>query len=137
MKRLALSVFSAALFFGAIAPLAQAAPSPAQASVQSSTSSFTLSQSVAQRSLETLEERRQDELDRNGDPGGSLNRPRPAAPADVERPQRSPSALEQRRLDELDRRNSPRRSAPTDVERAGNVQMSRLQQRRLSHLNKQ
>lgn len=108
MKRIALSVFSAALLFGAIAPIAQAAPLTAQQPTQSSTSAFTVSQATEQRPPETLEERRQDELDRTGDPGGSLNRPRPEAPADVERPQRSPSALEQRRLDELDRRNSPR-----------------------------
>ena len=132
MKRIALSVFSAALLAVSVAPLAQAAPLPTQSSDQSST---TLSQ--APSTPETLEQRRLEELDRTGDPGGSLNRPRPDAPADVERPQRSPSALEQRRLDELDRRNSPRRSALTDVERAGNRQMSRLQQRRLTHLNNQ
>jgi len=135
MKRIALSVFSAVLLFGAIAPLAQAAPFPTQPSAQSSTSSFTLSQATEQLPPETLEERRQDELDRTGDQGGSLNRPRPAAPADVERPQRSPSALEQRRLDELDRGSNPRRNTSADVERTGNVQMSRLQQRRLSYLN--
>ena len=132
MKRIALSVFSAALLAVSVAPLAQAASLPTQSSDQSS---MTLSQ--APSTPETLEQRRLEELDRTGDPGGSLNRPRPDAPADVERPQRSPSALEQRRLDELDRRNSPRRSAPTDVERAGNRQMSRLQQRRLTHLNNQ
>ena len=138
MKRIALSVFSAALLSVAIAPLAQATSLPTQQN-----EGITLSDSsVAQRrQLSPLEQRRLEELDRNGNQNGSLDRPRPAAPADVERTQGTPSPLEQRRLDELDRNgnqngslNRPR-SVRADIERNSNVQMSRLQQMRLNHLN--
>lgn len=142
MKRIAFSLISAVLLSTAIAPLAaQAAPSTTQ---QQRAQSYRLSQAPSsdQQTPSALEQRRLDELDRNGNQGGSLNRPSPASPADVEGTPGTPSALEQRRLDELNRTgnqdgslNRPYPAARTDQEPVGNVQMSRLQQMRLDYLN--
>lgn len=78
MKHIAFSVLSAALLSVAIAPLAQSAsfsaPSPAQA--------FTTSQTLAQRTPSPLEQRRQDELDRNSNQNGLLGRPPASVPSD-------------------------------------------------------
>ena len=141
MKRIALSLLSAALLSTAIAPLAaQAATAPTQ-SQTAQPSLLSQTPGSGRRSPSPLEQRRQDELDRNGNQNGSLNRPPAATPADVERPQRTPSALEQRRLDELDRNsqngslNRPPAAAPADRESSGSVQISRLQQARLHHLD--
>ncbi len=148
MKRIALSLLSAALLSTAIplegfaiAPLAaQAATAPTQSQTAQPSLLSQIPGSV-RRSPSPLEQRRQDELDHNGNQNGSLNRPPAATPTDVERPQGTPSALEQRRLDELDRNsqngslNRPPAAAPADREPSGSVQTSRLHQARLNYLD--
>ncbi|MGB7084275.1 MAG: hypothetical protein WBD47_01885 [Phormidesmis sp.] len=105
MKHIALSLLSAVLLSTAIASQsAQAATAPTQ-SQAAQPSLLSQNPESGRRSPSPLEQRRQDELDRTGEPGGSLNRPRPAAPADVEHAGNvRTSRLHHRRLSHLSER---------------------------------
>jgi hypothetical protein len=112
MKRIVFSLLSAALLSTAIVPLAQASSSSVLTPRAVSPSSTVQSQVPSdvenpQNSPSPLEQRRLDELNRNGNQDGSLNRQSPIAQDDDVEPTGYPqmSLLQQRRLMRLDHRS--------------------------------
>ena len=138
MKRIALSLLSAALLSTAITPLAaQAATAPTQRQT-AQPSLLSQNPDSGRRNPSPLEQRRLEP--RNGNQDGSLNRSPAALPADVERPQGTPSPLEQRRLEPRNGNqggslNRSPAATRADREPSGSVQTSRLHQARLHHLD--